>query len=362
MAKDAGLLQARALGLAVVAAAVTAALLPWPAYTVERFYSSGVYPVWQSWITTVSNAAPIALLDVLIVGVAAAWVSLAVLDIARWRVRGPGRTGVRILSRTAVWASAVYLLFLASWGLNYRRVPLSDKLEFDGGRVSEDGLRTLAATAATRLNTLHPLAHAKGWPADLEIDPALRPAFAAAQRDLGTTRFAVPGRPKPSMLDVYFRRAVVDGMTDPFFLETLVVSDLLPLERPFVTAHEWAHLAGYNDEGEANFVGWLACMRGDERHQYSAWIFLFNEAAGQMPRSERQNLAARLDRGPREDRRAIADRVARNRSARLSEAGWVVYNQYLKANRVEAGTASYAEVIRLILGSRFNPNSPTPSP
>ena len=32
-------------------------------------------------------------------------------------------------------------------------------------------------------------------------------------------------------------------------------------------------------------------------------------------------------------------------------------NQYLKANRVEAGAASYSEVIRLILGTRFNPDS-----
>jgi hypothetical protein len=144
-------------------------------------------------------------------------------------------------------------------------------------------------------------------------------------------------------------------MTDPFFLETLVVSDLLPLERPFVTAHEWAHLAGYNDEGEANFVGWLTCMRGDERHQYSVWIFLFNEAASQIARADRQELMARLDAGPRGDLRAIADRVARNRSPRMAEAGWIVYNQYLKANRVESGTASYAEVIRLILGTRFSP-------
>ena len=34
-------------------------------------------------------------------------------------------------------------------------------------------------------------------------------------------------------------------------------------ERPFVIAHEWAHLAGYADESEANFVAWLTCRRAD---------------------------------------------------------------------------------------------------
>ena len=121
----------------------------------------------------------------------------------------------------------------------------------------------------------------------------MRSAFDTAQRYLGATRLAVPGKPKGTLLNFYFRRAVVDGMTDPFFLETLVVSDLLPLERPFVTAHEWAHLAGYNDEGEANFVGWLTCMRADEPGQYSAWMFLFNEAAGQISASRRVRRSAR---------------------------------------------------------------------
>ena len=100
------------------------------------------------------------------------------------------------------------------------------------------------------------------------------------------------------------------------FLETLVVSDLLPFERPIVTAHEWAHLAGYNDEGEANFVGWLSCMRGDEPRQYSAWIFLFSEAVSQLPRGDRQQLAQQLDAGPRDDLRAIADRGAQPERAR----------------------------------------------
>jgi hypothetical protein len=41
---------------------------------------------------------------------------------------------------------------------------------------------------------------------------------------------------------------------------------------------------------------------------------------------------------------------------RISAAGWRVYDQYLKANRIEAGAASYDEVIRLVLGVRFGPD------
>ena len=142
-------------------------------------------------------------------------------------------------------------------------------------------------------------------------------------------------------------------MTDPFLLETLVVSDLLPFERPFVIAHEWGHLAGIGDEGEANFLGWLTCVRATPPAQYSGWLFLYSELTASLPGRDRAAAAATLDPGPRADLRAIRDRLARNVSPRISAAGWRVYDSYLKANRVEAGAASYAEVVRLVLGARL---------
>ena len=42
-------------------------------------------------------------------------------------------------------------------------------------------------------------------------------------------------------------------------------------------AHEWGHLAGFADEGDANFVGWLTCLRGSVANQYSGWLFLYGE-------------------------------------------------------------------------------------
>ena len=55
---------------------------------------------------------------------------------------------------------------------------------------------------------------------------------------------------------------------------------LLPFERPFVVAHEWSHLAGVADEGDANFLAWLACVQAPPPAQYSGWLFLYSEVAG----------------------------------------------------------------------------------
>jgi hypothetical protein len=146
----------------------------------------------------------------------------------------------------------MYLLFLGLWGLNYRRVPLEQRLPYDTTGVNGDAAREAARVATSRLNALfmqpHVQTNAHG------VDPALATAFARATKELGAPGTTVPARPKRTLLDLYFRPAGVAGMTDPFFLETLVESDLLPVERPFVVAHEWAHLAGFADEGEANFA------------------------------------------------------------------------------------------------------------
>jgi len=333
----------------VVALAVVAAIAPLPPRLVERAYSSSAYPLWQMCMTVASNAFPFALIDVLLGAVAIAWIAMVAFE---WRARRtPIRAIGRVAARTCAWAAVIYLVFLASWGLNYRRVRLAEKLALDNSRVTTDAVAMLASTAVAELNALYERAHQTGWPDADAVDDHLGAGLAFVESALHQTRLAIPARPKHTVLNAYFRRAAVDGMTDPFFLETLVNSDLLPMERPFVVAHEWAHLAGYNDEGEANFVAFLVCMRSDEPRRYSAWMAIYSEASAMLSRAARQALAARLAPGPRADLRAIADRVARHVSVRVSQAGWRVYNEYLKANRVEAGAASYSEVIRLVLGT-----------
>jgi hypothetical protein len=91
--------------------------------------------------------------------------------------------------------------------------------------------------------------------------------------------------------------------------------------------------------------------------QYSGWLSFYTELASSLPRPDRVNIAAGLAPGPREDLRAMAERLTRNVNPRVSAAGWRVYDRYLKANRIEAGAASYADVVRLALGTELGRRS-----
>lgn len=338
---------------AVVIAAVAAAFLPIPPSVIESLYSSRLFPPFQILATGVSNRVSFALFDILILVVVGWWLGQGIRDVRSARRNGWARAVTRVAVRTTTMAAAAYLAFLLAWGLNYRRVPLETKLRFDPGRVSAAAAVALANETVARVNALYESAHQAGWASADVIDGSLAEAFARARRDLGVTANTIPGLPKRTLLDVYFRRAGVSGMTDPYFLETFVASDLLPFERPFVVAHEWGHLAGLADEGDANFLAWLTCLRGNLAHQYSGWLSLYGEVAGGLDRADAAEVSRKLGDGPREDLRAIRERYLHNVNPHVSAAGWRVYDQYLKANRIEEGAASYADVVRLILGTTF---------
>ncbi|HEX6974306.1 MAG TPA: DUF3810 family protein [Vicinamibacterales bacterium] len=332
------------LRASIIGVAAIAALVPLPASWVERAYSTSLYPRIQNAVTTQTNAAPVAFLDI-----AAA---LLILYFTWRSIRRVGKVGVLRASLSGLvvlltWAAFVYLVFLAMWGLNYRRLPLEAKLDYDKGRVTAPAARTFAATATGVVNDLYGPAHAT-----VADEEALARGFVLAQRVLGASRTAVPGVPRPSLLGYYFRYAAVDGMTDPIFLEIILNPDVLPVERPFVLAHEWAHLAGYADESEANFVAWLACSRADAAARYSGWLAVYQHTLSVIPRRERAALPP-LGRGPLEDLRAMSERYQRS-SPVVREAAREVYDGYLRANRVEAGIANYDLVVRLLVGTTFD--------
>lgn len=341
--------------LAAVAIAAVLALAPLRPQWIEAWYSTAAYPRIERALTPLSNGLPFALLDLLLVVLATAViVSIGTAVRVAWRTRTFGRLG-RTLGDVAAGAAVIYVLFLLLWGFNYRRVQMPDRLVVDRDRPTPEQVVELGLMAVAQMNALYAAAHPDGSTVPEWQDPSLRSAFADVQRALSDAPAVVPGRLKRSLLGPYFRWTGVDGMVNPFGLEVIANPDLLPFERPFVAAHEWGHLAGYANEAEANFVGWLTCVRASPRHQYSGWFYLYWQISGEVNAQERTKLNAALGEGPRRDVNAVIARLRRGEIPALQRASWQVYDKYLKANRVESGLRSYGEVVTLLLRARFEP-------
>lgn len=348
------------------ALAGVAAVAPVPRAFVERLYAAGIYPVLQPLVTSAANVVPFALLDVM-VAAAAAW--LVWRTVARWRQAGASwiRRLLGLFLDILAGAAILYLLFLFLWGFNYRRERAETRLLVDASRVSAPRLVELADRATLAINATYRAARPPGWLTAGDVARDLAPAFTRAFRDLGPSWRPVPGRPKASLIAHLFPLAAVDGMINPWALEVLLNPEVLPFERPFVLAHEWAHLAGSASESEASFVGWLACLNAGRDAQYSAWLGIYLHVIRTLPAEERIALLASLDAGPRRDVDAIRERLLRARPA-VQAVSWRAYDRYLRANRVESGIASYDEVVMLVLGSAHaaghlpGADAPVPAP
>lgn len=328
----------------VVAVAAALVFVPLPRTLVETWYSQALYPRLQRVVTPISNLVPVALLDVA-VGVlmlAGFWMGVCAL-----RRHGLRRALVKGVGVVAVGGAVAYLLFLGMWGLNYQRVPLEDTLDYDAARVTREAALALGSEAVRNVNAQR--AGAMVRPFD---ETVLAAALAAQLRSLGVDRAMAIGRPKPSLMGLYFRRAAIDGMVNPFFLEIILNPDLLPMERPMVLAHEWAHLAGYAHETEASFLAWLACLQADPMARYSGWLAAYEHASSALAPADRRALPPLAD-GPRADLRAIDARYQRASPA-VRTAARNVYDSYLRAHRIPEGTASYGAVVRLMLGVDFD--------
>jgi hypothetical protein len=338
----------------VVVLAVFAALAPVSPDVVERWFSTGLYPSIQHLLTPLANALPFAWLDVLSLAACAGVIVLFVRALRASRSARRIAPLLRAVATLVTAAAGVYLVFLLLWGFNYRRVPMTARLLVQPGPPAADAVLALGVEAAAQMNALHDAAHAAGWAAPAE-DASLREAFSAVQRRLSDASPATPGRLKGTLFGPYFRWTGVDGMINPFGLEVLQNPDLLPFERPFIAAHEWAHLAGYAEESEASFVGWLSTMQADVPARYSGWLFLYWQINAEVDAASRIRIGEALEAGPRHDVNAVADRLQRGQRPWLRMAGWRVYDRYLKANRVEEGVRSYGAVVTLILRARFGP-------
>ena len=84
-------------------------------------------------------------------------------------------------------------------------------------------------------------------------------------------------------------------------------------------------------------------------------MFLYWQLSGEVSAADRTLLALRRSSPGRGVTSTISsERLRRGRWPLLQRSSWQVYDQYLKANRVEAGIRSYGLVVTLILRAQFD--------
>ena len=330
------------LPLALAGLALGSFIASWadlfPDQFVETWYARTLFPIISSVISPVGRLIGGSLMDLVLPG--------ALLLFAYLAYR---RRGLAILGLLA----SGYLIFFWTWGVNYHRQPLDEKLDFQSERVTQGAISAFVQDAANELN--------RGYEDVARLDPITDEAALGVEADARVRSVieAIDGVPpvggnspvqvKTSrLLDPFFRAGTVDGMFNPFGHEALVTGGLLRFELPMVVLHEIAHVRGYAHEGEANFVAFLAAIHSaSPRLKYSGWLSMWRYL--RSPGNDQL-----LDTGPLEDLEAIDQRIRGNRVEWVSRTQTRTLDVFLKVNRVEGGVRSYAEMLTLAVGTRHD--------
>jgi len=349
---------ALAADAALIVLAYVVANVPIPAATIEHAYSNGFYAVLNATFVPLSNAVPFAVgdLEAALVAVllAGGWV------VALRRAREPRlRTVLRLVAHTAALVAAITIGFNLLWGWNYRRAPVAARVDYVAARVTPARVSAFAERIAGILNS--------------EVGPAherMRSESAAAMRAelardflpvvarLGDTWTPAVTVPKTTLAERLYEMAGVGGEYDPFAFETLLNAAFLPFEVPRALAHEWSHAAGFGDEGDANLIGTLTCLRSsDPLIRYSAAYWTY----GELPERDRRRI--HLAPAVVADFNAGRERYLRTYNPRLFTFSWSFYDRYLRANGVAGGVVSYSHDLQLLVGTSFDANGlPLPAP
>ena len=333
--------------VATIAVAVAMRLYTPQAAWIEVHYSNGAYPLIDRVVRALTGPLPFCLGDVLLV-IAVAWL-VRYWVVAVRRARGSRwATAGRILLRTFAIACAIFVWFEASWAFGYVRVPLADKIPVHNERTDEDSVGRFADRVNDELSRDADAAHADML-GDEEVARRLIPTFEATIHRLGDRASFAPPRIKPTMFQPMLQASATTGFTDPWTHEVNLDASLFFFERPSVYAHEWAHVSGFNDEAEANFISVIACTTShDPLLRYSGWLLVWEN----LPKDV--HLTHTMGKTAYDDIMAIRARFDRNVNKQVEHVSRVAYDNYLKSNHVKAGFASYQLFIRWMTGADFD--------
>lgn len=166
--------------------------------------------------------------------------------------------------------------------------------------------------------------------------------------------------PKALTFSGFMSQQYMQGYYFPFSMEANYNDEMYIMNKPFTMCHELAHTHGYIYEDEANFLGFLSCIKSDDIvFVYSGYLGVLNYVNNDFYKA--------VDKDVYKSHVAISDKV-RYDDQYLTDEAWervekralfktdtvkkaadTFIDTNLKVNGVSSGKVSYTHVVALLL-------------
>ena len=347
-------------------------------------YTTRIYPIIGSLLSPISGLFPFAVGDIFI-ALSIVWVFFYPIYEIKWRKqlakrffflaakRGCYPKKKVVFGRVAEYLLWVYAWFYIAWGLNYSQPNIYCRTGMKPVEVSEAKFREFAYRYADSINYLSEERRVKSEETAFDtqresqfngmVDDGLknrvRDAVLKGYNEIGAKEgINAPFNQHPHAKTMLFTplssMSGVTGSMGPFFCEFTLNGDIRPHDYPAIYAHEFAHLLGIANEGEANFYSYIVCTASsDKAVKFSGYYHIFFHVLRNvfdiLGEKEGEKFLKYIR--PEIIQLARSDRQywISKRCKALDAAQDFIFDLYLRGNHVAEGRKSYSGVVGLIL-------------
>ncbi|HWQ98238.1 MAG TPA: DUF3810 domain-containing protein [Clostridia bacterium] len=325
---------------------------------IERVYSEGIYPWIRRLISAVTRVVPFSIAEFLLYGIVLAIALLLLIRLIQLLFARNGFARLmRSLASILLAGGIVLNLFYVTWGFNYFREPLAQRMELTITSRSVDELEAFVRKTASQARELRATLHEN---ADGVFEPeesrgtlflSLRDAYTMLHDEIPV----IPGNPTRAK-QIFWSQGLswqgISGIYIGLTAEPNVNVDQPPLLVYQAAAHEMAHQTGIASENEAELVGYLACIRSNDPNiRYSGLAYALIVAGNALYAADSARYLALTD--------TYGDAIWRDLSAysvywkafsgEIRESADKRNDAYLKHNSQPSGIKSYGEAVDLLL-------------
>lgn len=330
-------------------------------------YTTRIYPIIGSLLSPISGLFPFAVGDIFI-ALSIVWVFFYPIYEIKWRKqlakrffflaakRGCYPKKKVVFGRVAEYLLWVYAWFYIAWGLNYSQPNIYCRTGMKPVEVSEAKFREFAYRYADSINSL---SEEFNGMVDDGLKNRVRDAVLKGYNEIGAKEgINAPFNQHPHAKTMLFTplssMSGVTGSMGPFFCEFTLNGDIRPHDYPAIYAHEFAHLLGIANEGEANFYSYIVCTASsDKAVKFSGYYHIFFHVLRNVFDILGEKEGEKFLKYIRPEIIQLA-RSDRNywlskRCKVLDAAQDFIFDLYLRGNHVAEGRKSYSGVVGLIL-------------
>ncbi|MBL4746035.1 MAG: DUF3810 domain-containing protein [Flavobacteriaceae bacterium] len=318
---------------------------------IEIYYSKGIYPYISQFLRGSLGWISFSVGDLLVF-------TLLFLAIRSLLKLAKKRTTLKnTLLNGLAWTSVLVFFFYINWGLNYFRVPLSEKLNYPIREYSVHELEKLSQLLVEKTNQLQVEITGKDSLKVLvpysysELYKMAPKGYSALQFKYPFLDYQTPAI-KNSLMSTFQSYIGIGGYLNPLSGEAHVNTNYLKTSAPSTISHEMAHQIGYAAENEAEFIGFLASSHHpDPYFNYSGYKNALMHCVNEIHRRDTvvfNRLLKQLNTGIKKDMqdgRALSLKYKNPLEPYVKKG----YNLFLKSNNQKEGIKSYSRMVLFLI-------------